>query len=93
MPRVCKFTGARTTTGRKIHYRGRPKYQGGIGLKPSGIAQRKIKPNIQTVRALIDGKPARIKATAKSIRNGLVVKPLRRKYGYTRLQKLQQQAG
>ena len=38
MPRVCKFTGARTTTGRKIHYRGRPKYQGGIGLKPSGIA-------------------------------------------------------
>jgi large subunit ribosomal protein L28 len=92
MPRVCKFTGARTTTGRKIHYRGRPKHQGGIGLKPSGIAQRKIKPNIQTVRAIIDGKPARIKATAKSIRNGLVVKPLRRKYGYTRLQKAQQLA-
>jgi large subunit ribosomal protein L28 len=87
MPRVCTFTGARTTTGRRIHYRGRPKAQGGIGLKPSGIAQRKIKPNIQVVRAIIDGKPARIKVTAKCIRNGLVVKPLRRKYGYTRQQK------
>ncbi len=88
MPRVCIFTGARTTTGRKIHYRGRPKYQGGIGLKPSGIARRTIKPNIQTVRAVIDGRPTRIKTTAKAIRNGLVVKPLRRKYGWTRQQKL-----
>ena len=86
MPRRCHFTGARTTTGRKIHYRGRPKYQGGIGLKPSGIAKRTIKPNLQTVRAIVDGTPQRIKATAKSIRNGLVVKPLRRKYGYTRQQ-------
>ncbi|MDP7030003.1 MAG: L28 family ribosomal protein [Phycisphaerales bacterium] len=87
MPRVCTFTGARTTTGRKIHYRGRPKYQGGIGLKPSGIARRKFKPNIQSVRAVIDGRPTRIKTTAKAIRNGLVVKPLRRKYGWTRQQK------
>ena len=87
MPRVCQLTGARTTTGRKIHYRGRPKSQGGIGLKPSGIGQRKIKPNIQTVRAMINGKAVRLKATAKCIRNGLVVKPLRRKYGYTRQQK------
>lgn len=88
MPRVCSFTGARTTTGRKIHYRGRPKAQGGIGLKPSGIGQRKIKPNIQVVRAIIDGKPTRIKVTAKCIRNGLVVKPLRRKFGYSRQQKI-----
>ncbi|MDP7070049.1 MAG: L28 family ribosomal protein [Phycisphaerales bacterium] len=87
MPRVCHFSGARTTTGRKIHYRGRPKYQGGIGLKPSGISKRKIKPNIQSVRAVVDGKPTRIKATAKAIRNGLVVKPLRRKYSWTRQQK------
>jgi len=88
MPRVCSFTGARTTTGRKIHYRGRPKAQGGIGLKPSGIGQRKIKPNIQVVRAIIDGKPTRIKVTAKCIRNGLIVKPLRRKFGYSRQQKV-----
>lgn len=88
MPRVCTFTGARTTTGRRIHYRGRPKAQGGIGLKPSGIGQRKIKPNIQVVRAIVNGKSTRIKVTAKCIRNGLIVKPLRRKFGYTRQQKV-----
>ncbi|MCH2136979.1 MAG: 50S ribosomal protein L28 [Phycisphaerales bacterium] len=87
MPRVCSITGARTTTGRKIHYRGRPKAQGGIGLKPSGIGHRKIKPNLQVVRAVVDGVPTRIKVKAKCIRNGLVVKPLRRKFGYTRQQK------
>ncbi|MBG80161.1 MAG: 50S ribosomal protein L28 [Phycisphaerae bacterium] len=90
MPRVCHFTGARTTTGRKICYRGRPKYQGGIGLKVSGLSRRKFKPNIQSVMAMIDGKPTRVKATARAIRDGKVVKPLKRKYGYTRLQKLAQ---
>ncbi|MAT80827.1 MAG: 50S ribosomal protein L28 [Phycisphaerae bacterium] len=88
MPRVCHFTGKRTTTGRKICYRGRPKYQGGIGLKISGLSRRKFKPNIQTVTAVIDGKPTRVKASTRAIRNGLVVKPLKRKYGYTRKQKL-----
>ncbi|MBG83156.1 MAG: 50S ribosomal protein L28 [Phycisphaerae bacterium] len=84
MPRVCHFTGARTSTGRKIRYRGRPKYQGGIGLKISGLSRRKFKPNIQRVTAVVDGKPTRIKASTRAIRNGLVVKPLKRKYGYTR---------
>ena len=87
MPRVCHFTGAKTSTGRSICYRGRPKYQGGIGLKVSGLSRRKFKPNIQRVIAVIDGTPKRVKATTRAIRNGLVVKPLKRKYGYTRQQK------
>ena len=87
MPRVCFFTGRKTKVGRKIRYRGRPKYQGGIGLKVTANEKRKIKPNLQTVRAIIDGAPKRIKVSAKAIRAGLVVKPLRRKHGYTRQQK------
>ena len=87
MGRVCHFTGARTTVGRKIHYRGLPKYKGGIGLNISGVSKRKIKPNLQRVRALIDGQSVRIKVSTRSIRNGLVVKPLKRKYGWTRQQK------
>ena len=43
--------------------------------------------------AVVDGAPKRIKVSTKAIKRGLVVKPLRRKYGYTRQQKLQQQAG
>ncbi|MBT8487169.1 MAG: 50S ribosomal protein L28 [Phycisphaerales bacterium] len=84
MPRVCQITGKRTTVGNSIRYRGRPKYQGGIGLKVTAISRRTFKPNIQTVRAIVDGKPTRIKVCTKAIKNGKVVKPLKRKYGYTR---------
>ena len=91
MPRVCHFTGVRTIVGRKIRYRGRPKYQGGIGLKVTAISKRKFKPNLQTVNAVVDGRPRRIKVSAKAIKQGLLVKPLKRKYGYTRQMKQQQQ--
>jgi large subunit ribosomal protein L28 len=90
MSRVCHFTGARTTVGRSRRYRGKPKYLGGIGLKLTANTKRKFRPNLQSVHAVIDGKPTRIKVSTKAIRQGLVVKPLRRKYGYTQQQKAEQ---
>ena len=92
MPRICHFTGARTRVGRRVRYRGKPKYQGGIGLNITGISKRTFKPNLQTVNAVVDGAPRKIKASAKAIKQGLVVKPLKRKYGYTRRLKQQQAA-
>jgi len=86
MPRVCHFTGARTTKGNSIRYRGKPKYQGGIGLNMTAKSRREFKPNLQTVNAVIDGRTTKIKVTAKCIKKGMVVKPLKRKYGYTRQQ-------
>jgi len=80
MSRVCYYTGKRTRAGRSISRRGKAKYLGGVGRKITGITKRKFKPNIQTVRALVDGKVVRIKVSAKAIRNGLVVKPPRRNY-------------
>jgi large subunit ribosomal protein L28 len=90
MPRVCHFTGARTSVGRQIRYRGKPKYLGGIGLKVTAISKRRFKPNLKRVKAVIDGRPTWVTASTRAIRRGLVIKPLRRKYGYTRLQKLAQ---
>ena len=84
MPRQCYFTGIRTHVGNKLRYRGRAKYLGGIGKKITSCTRRKFKPNLQTVTALIDGAPKRVKVSARAIRNGLVVKPLKRKYSYTR---------
>ena len=80
MPRVCEFTGRRTTTGHQYTHRGKAKYLGGVGTKITGKTKRKFKPNLQTVTALIDGKPTRVKASTKAIRAGLVVKPLKRRY-------------
>ena len=92
MARKCHFTGKRTRVGKAVRYRGRPKYLGGIGLNKTATSKRKFRPNVQTVTAIVDGSPKRVKASAKAIRQGLVSKPLKRKYGYTRRMK-EQQAG
>jgi large subunit ribosomal protein L28 len=80
MPRVCYFTGKKTSFGNQITHRGKAKYLGGVGTKVTGITARKFKPNIQKVRAVIDGQVVRIKVSAKAIKMGMVVKPVRRKY-------------
>ena len=79
MPRVCHFTGKKTTFGNKVRHRGKAKYLGGVGTKTTGISRRTFKPNIQRVRAVIDGQVMRIKVSAKALRAGLVTKPVRRK--------------
>ena len=80
MSRVCYFTGRRTRAGRRIARRGKAKYLGGVGKKVTGITRRQFKPNIQRVRALVDGRVCRIKVSAKAIRNGLLVKPPKRRW-------------
>ncbi len=80
MPRVCHFTGRKTRTGNTIARRGKAKYLGGVGVKTTGVTRRKFKPNIQRVRAVIDGKPVRVKVSAKAIRMGLIVKPVKRNW-------------
>ena len=82
MSRKCELTGRKTTSGRKLKYRGKAKYLGGVGKKITGKTKRTFRPNIQTVTALIDGKPQRIKVSTKAMRMGLVVKPLKRKFAY-----------
>lgn len=80
MPRVCYFTGKKTSFGNQITHRGKAKYLGGVGTKVTGITSRKFRPNIQKVRAVIDGQIVRIKVSAKAIRNGKITKPVRRRY-------------
>ena len=80
MPRVCYFTGKKTSFGKQVTHRGKAKYLGGVGTKVTGITARKFKPNIQKVRAVIEGRIVRVKVSTKAIRNGMIVKPARRKY-------------
>ena len=80
MPRVCYFTGKKTQFGHKVTHRGKAKYLGGVGTKITGISSRKFKPNIQKVRAVVNGRIVRIKVSAKALRMGLVTKPPIRKY-------------
>jgi large subunit ribosomal protein L28 len=84
MPRVCHFTGAKTRRGNVCKYRGKAKYLGGVGVKTTSIKPRRFKPNLQTVTTVIEGTPTRVKASVRAIRQGLVTKPIKRKYAYTR---------
>lgn len=80
MPRVCYFTGRKTRIGNQITTRGKAKYLGGVGTKTTGITARKFRPNIQKVRAVIDGQVVRIKVSTKAIKSGLVTKPQKRNW-------------
>jgi len=80
MSRECYFTGKKTVFGRSISRRGKAKRLGGVGKKVTGISKRKFKPNIQKVRAVVDGKVVRVRVSAKAIRMGLIQKPLKRNY-------------
>jgi large subunit ribosomal protein L28 len=87
MGRTCELTGKTTGRGMKRAWRGQAVSKGGFGLKPTGITRRVYRVNLQSVNAVIDGVPTRVRVSTKAIRTGLVVKPLKRKYGYTRQQK------
>jgi large subunit ribosomal protein L28 len=84
MPRVCHFSGAKTSSGNTLKIRGKAKYLGGVGLKTTSVKKRTFKPNLQTVETVENGTRKRVKASVRAIRAGLVVKPAKRAYTYTR---------
>ncbi len=75
MARKCSICGKGPSSGNSIAKRGRPKREGGVGIKQTGVTKRKFKPNIQKVRAEIDGKKKKIRVCAKCIKSGKLVKP------------------
>ncbi len=50
MARVCKITGARVTTGRRIHRKGLAKKKKGIGRMVTKEVKRTFTPNLQKKR-------------------------------------------
>ncbi len=80
MSRECPYTGKKVVFGNSITRRGKAKRLGGVGKKVTGMSRRKFKPNIQKVRAVVDGRVCRIRVSAKAIRMGLIQKPLKRDY-------------
>ncbi len=75
MSRKCEICGKHTVSGGSIVRKGTPKKQGGIGLNTKAHNKRKFKPNIQKIRALVNGTVKRIKVCTACMRSGKVVKP------------------
>ena len=74
MAKECHFCGKKPHVGGTIVHRGIAKKAGGIGLKLVKTNKRVFKPNIQKVKAKINGTSCTINVCTACIRTGLVVK-------------------
>jgi large subunit ribosomal protein L28 len=61
MARVCEICGKGPTSGNNVSH-------------ANNRTRRRWYPNLQTVRILVDGTPARVRACTQCIRSGKVVK-------------------
>ena len=78
MAKICELTGKRPIKGSIIWRSGKSKKSGGIGTHVTAITKRRFLPNLQTVKAVIDGEVRHIRVTAKAIKKGLVTKAPKR---------------
>ncbi len=59
MAKVCYFTGRKTTSGNNRSH-------------ALNATKRTVKPNLQKVRVLIDGKPKKVWVSARALKSGKV---------------------
>lgn len=78
MARVCELTGKRPVKGSIIWRSGKPKKQGGIGTHITAITKRRFLPNLQRVKAVVDGQVKYIRVSTAALKKGLVTKPAKR---------------
>jgi large subunit ribosomal protein L28 len=78
MSRICELTGKGSMKGSIIWRSGKAKKLGGIGTHITAITKRRFMPNLQRVKALVDGEVRYIRVTANALKKGLVVKAPKR---------------
>ena len=78
MARICELTGKRPMKGSIIWRSGKTKKSGGIGTHITAITKRRFLPNLQRVKAVINGEVRYIRVSTKAIKKGLITKPARR---------------
>jgi len=80
MARICELTGRGPMKGSIIWRSGKPKKQGGIGTHITGITKRRFLPNLQRVKAVVDGEVRYVRVSTRAIKKGLIVKAPKRNW-------------
>ncbi len=80
MGRICELTGKGPIKGSHIWRSGKPKKQGGIGTHVTAVTKRRFFPNLQRVKAVVNGEVRYVRVAASAIKKGLVVKPPKRNW-------------
>jgi large subunit ribosomal protein L28 len=78
MSRICELTGKGPIKGSIIWRSGKAKKKGGIGTHITAITKRRFFPNLQRVKAVVNGEVRYIRVTASAIKKGLIVKAPKR---------------
>jgi large subunit ribosomal protein L28 len=78
MARICELTGTRPMKGSIIWRSGKSKKTGGIGTHITAITKRRFFPNLQRVKAVVNGEVRYVRVTTAAIKKGLVVKAPKR---------------
>ena len=80
MARICELTGKGPRKGSIIWRSGKAKKSGGIGTHITAVTKRRFLPNLQRVKAVVDGEVRYIRVAASAIKKGLVVKAPKRNW-------------
>jgi len=80
MARICELTGRGPRKGSIIWRSGKAKKLGGIGTHITAITKRRFMPNLQRVKAVIDGEVRYIRVSTRALKKGLVVKAPKRNW-------------
>ena len=80
MARICELTGKGPIKGSHIWRSGKAKKKGGIGTHVTAITKRRFLPNLQRVKAVIDGEVRYIRVASKALKKGIVVKAPKRRW-------------
>jgi large subunit ribosomal protein L28 len=80
MARICELTGRGPRKGSIIWRSGKPKKQGGIGTHITAITKRRFLPNLQRVKAVVDGEVRYVRVSTRALKKGLVTKPAMRNW-------------
>jgi large subunit ribosomal protein L28 len=80
MARICELTGRGPMKGSIIWRSGKPKREGGIGTHVTAITKRRFLPNLQRVKAVIDGQVRYVRVSTRALKKGLITKPPKRQW-------------
>ncbi len=80
MSRYCELTGKGPVKGSIIWRSGKAKKKGGIGMHVTAITKRRFMPNLQRVKAVVDGEVRYVRVATSAIKKGLVTKAPKRKW-------------
>ncbi len=74
MARRCDVCGKGTVSGQVVTRKGQAKKAGGVGQHIGVTTKRVFRPNVVSVKVLVDGTPRTIKVCTKCLRSGFVTK-------------------